>query len=535
MDQVLTTQSSPQHTQEPDLSASDSAEDMEVNLSTEVTSDESSTSAVTSSSEDSDFIPVSHKRQRTTSIASSAHGTEDAGEASSANSKDYCGTFRIIPKDYASEMEVLALLFCEYPKLECARRQINNRSVLLLSKTKQAYDILSATTRLNGKSVKFELMGEKQNLRTGVLHYVPPFISEQAILSMEKIISASRILRWDPSSQQKVPTEMIKFQYDGPLPATIRLGVCGNFKVRPFVPQPTRCYKCQRYGHVATTCNARSARCRLCAGTHLTEQCQTQRNSGQSITLKCANCGDSHPASSGLCPKLRDITQTMRTRAATKFKPTGAPKTNAWSNKNSGKRATVPQHNTQNVATNNSGISPTQLTPSATNSNQSKRTTPYIPLGLPKPVSSLPAKLTPGKKTATPAIPPTKTYADSAKPNVSNPPPSNQAPQPMDIQEKEQQNAIVKAVVVESAVKTGAPETTNLSTAQATNSMPQSPEEDLLIDLINNAIDMAKRDLDIIQGMMIRNLKTKNSQIKEYLQKQNQKIMTTLNELGDLM
>ena len=376
MDQVLMTQSSPQHTEEPDLSASDSAENVEVNQTTEATSDEFSTTAVTSSSEDSDFIPVSHKRQRTTSAASSAHGNEDAGEASSANSKDYCGTFRIITMDYSSEMEVLALLFCEHPKLECARRQINNRSVLLLTKTKLAYDILSATTRLSGKSVKFELMGEKPSLRTdvlhhvppfisehpklecarrqinnrsvllltktklayyilsattrlsgksvkfelmgektslrtGVLHHVPPFISEQAILSMEKIISASRILRWDPTSQQKVPTEMIKFQYDGPLPATIRLGVCGKFKVRPYVPSPTRCYKCQKFGHVATTCMAKAARCRLCAGAHLTEQCQIQRNSGQIVTLKCANCGEAHPASSGLCQNMRDVSQTI--------------------------------------------------------------------------------------------------------------------------------------------------------------------------------------------------------------------------------
>ena len=28
---------------------------------------------------------------------------------------------------------------------------------------------------------------------------------------------------------------------------------CGNFMVRPFVPIPTRCYKCQKYGHVATS------------------------------------------------------------------------------------------------------------------------------------------------------------------------------------------------------------------------------------------------------------------------------------------
>ena len=33
---------------------------------------------------------------------------------------------------------------------------------------------------------------------------------------------------------------MIKIQYEGPLPAKIKLGFCGNFKVRPFVPLPTQ-------------------------------------------------------------------------------------------------------------------------------------------------------------------------------------------------------------------------------------------------------------------------------------------------------
>ena len=241
MDQVLTTQSTPQHSGEPDLSASDSSEDMEVNQTIQESSDEFSPSGVTSSSstEDSDFTTVSHKRQRTDSLPSSVRG-EDLP-------KDYC-TFRIIPTECSSEMEVLALLFCEHPRLECARRQIQNRSVLLVAKTKVASQILSGTTSLNGKAVKFEKMGDKSNLRTGVLHHVPLFITEDAILYTEKIVSASRMLRWDQTSQQKVATEMVKFQYEGALPARIKLGLCGSFKVRPFVPTPTRCYKCQKFG-----------------------------------------------------------------------------------------------------------------------------------------------------------------------------------------------------------------------------------------------------------------------------------------------
>ena len=41
---------------------------------------------------------------------------------------------------------------------------------------------------------------------------------------------------------------------------------------------------------------------------------------------------------------------------------------------------------------------------------------------------------------------------------------------------------------------------------------------------------MTKKDLDIIEKIMI-----KNSKVKGYLQKQTQKIVTNLKELGDLM
>ena len=485
-----------------------------MNQTTDATSDEFSASAVTSasSSEESEFTTVSHKRQRTNSLPSSVHGED--------YTKDYC-TFRIIPTECSSEMEVLALLFCEHPKLECARRQIQNRSVLLVAKTKVASDILAGTTSLNGKAVKFEKMGDKSNLRTGVLHHVPLFITEEAILYTEKIVSASRMLRWDQTSQQKVATEMVKFQYEGALPARIKLGLCGNFKVRPFVPTPTRCYKCQKFGHVATTCLARAARCRLCAGTHLTEQCQSKRTSGEAITLKCANCGEAHPASSGLCQKLRDVSETMRTRAVSKFRPAGPPTTNAWAHRN--KATTAPQNKVSRVITpsgmNNSRDPLLGKALSTTTKGQPNKSTPYVPVGLPKRVSSLPPRNHEASATQQ------KSYADSAKPNARNPPPSHN-PQDMDTQEKVQQQAVVKAVAQGAA---------NSSMTQEPNPAPLSQVEDQITELIITAISMAKRDLDLIQNMMIKNLSAKNDKIKDYLVKQNQKIMANLTELAELM
>ena len=46
---------------------------------------------------------------------------------------------------------------------------------------------------------------------------------------------------------------------------------------------------------------------------------------------------------------------------------------------------------------------------------------------------------------------------------------------------------------------------------------------------------MTKKDLDIIEKMMIKKMRIKKPQVKGYLQKQTQKIVTNLKELGDLM
>ncbi|XP_055943472.1 uncharacterized protein LOC129973385 [Argiope bruennichi] len=68
--------------------------------------------------------------------------------------------------------------------------------------------------------------------------------------------------------------------------------------VRPFVPNPVRCFKCQRFGHTKTSCRASSSRC---------PQCSEIGHDGTPCTKpeKCVNCNGSHPAYSKSCPKWK--------------------------------------------------------------------------------------------------------------------------------------------------------------------------------------------------------------------------------------
>ena len=77
------------------------------------------------------------------------------------------------------------------------------------------------------------------------------------------------------------------------LPERVQIG-CMSFPVRPYVPPPLRCYKCQRYGHIATACRGKQ-RCSNCGGEHRFEECEEREQ------LKCCNCGGQHRVTFGGC------------------------------------------------------------------------------------------------------------------------------------------------------------------------------------------------------------------------------------------
>ena len=63
-------------------------------------------------------------------------------------------------------------------------------------------------------------------------------------------------------------------------------------KVRPHVIKPLRCYRCQRFGHLAVACSAKKERCNMLNGHHHTQQCLAKTQNSESVDLKCANCGE---------------------------------------------------------------------------------------------------------------------------------------------------------------------------------------------------------------------------------------------------
>ncbi|GFT42943.1 uncharacterized protein TNCV_1615131 [Trichonephila clavipes] len=88
------------------------------------------------------------------------------------------------------------------------------------------------------------------------------------------------------------------------LPENILIGYL-NIKIRPYIPNPLRCFRCQSYGHGTASCCG-VAICNKCNSTeHASEVCTTE-------CRKCANCKGGHAAYSKTCPKWQQEKEIQR-------------------------------------------------------------------------------------------------------------------------------------------------------------------------------------------------------------------------------
>ncbi|GBN37282.1 hypothetical protein AVEN_160353-1, partial [Araneus ventricosus] len=87
--------------------------------------------------------------------------------------------------------------------------------------------------------------------------------------------------------------------FDSPvLPKSVKIAYI-NCPVKPYVPEPIRCFKCQKFGHTITACRGSKEICARCSlPDHNSKDCSA-------TTPKCYNCEGDHPAYFRTCPRYR--------------------------------------------------------------------------------------------------------------------------------------------------------------------------------------------------------------------------------------
>jgi len=104
-------------------------------------------------------------------------------------------------------------------------------------------------------------------------------------LNMQELNPLEKTHPKTPTSKEGTKVHL----FQGKPPTIFNLGIWGDFQSRPYIPEPLRCFHCQRFGHRKSICKA-AATCAICSGKHETQLCKEKLQAKQKVASKCKNC-----------------------------------------------------------------------------------------------------------------------------------------------------------------------------------------------------------------------------------------------------
>lgn len=195
-----------------------------------------------------------------------------------------------------------------------------------ISRTQQGTILIETVTKQQAeKMYKMVSLGPNINIqvyehptlntsRGVVTCYDFTFMTDDEILDGlqdQHVVAIKRFTRRVADSPNRINTQSATLTFNLPqLPEKIHIAF-QSCNVRAFIPQPLRCFKCQKLGHGSIKCKSTAA-CGNCAGeTH-----------GQGVECehpaKCVNCGGNHPAWSRNCPNYKKEYEVQRIKTVEK-------------------------------------------------------------------------------------------------------------------------------------------------------------------------------------------------------------------------
>jgi len=208
-----------------------------------------------------------------------------------------------LSKDFATAVEAMFAIEEEFPFIDVTTAITNDGHFILTPKTDSTRTLLdSLTTLASGKIVNITSYVPEPRKFRAILEKILIGFPLQRLTDLPDVISAERCI-YRPIKEE---TRQVLLVMSREPPDEINLGIFGTFRTRKYIPEPLRCYNCQRYGHHRNQCKV-AARCAICSKCHPTDNCLTKFKNGEQTEPKCPNCGGKHHAWNLRCEMRRSL------------------------------------------------------------------------------------------------------------------------------------------------------------------------------------------------------------------------------------
>lgn len=191
-------------------------------------------------------------------------------------------------------------------------KPLRDGSLIITCVDNRQKDLLIKMTILEGKKIKCGLW-EKKRIVQGVITGVPTELTNDEIMSNVTGAKVERVKRlmYNKNGIKKESLSILLSMREETLPTRVRVGYM-SYQVREYIPPPLRCFKCQKYGHIAAVCRGK-ARCGKCGGEdHEYGKCK------QGVKVKCCNCGGEHSAAYKGCEMHKRAVEVQRIKVEEK-------------------------------------------------------------------------------------------------------------------------------------------------------------------------------------------------------------------------
>ena len=141
----------------------------------------------------------------------------------------------------------------------------------------------------------------------GVIYNVPLDIKADEILNyLQPQVKFVKRFQYKPAGELELhDSTTVRLNFQSELPSEVRTGYL-LFKIRPYIPKPLWCFKCNQFGHVAHHCKTKE-RCSKCGEQHSWTVCP-------STALNCPNWHGKHAANDKSCPRYKQVEQVLKAK-----------------------------------------------------------------------------------------------------------------------------------------------------------------------------------------------------------------------------